>query len=880
MTKRYLFVCGGTGKGLVNKRKLFGFDGFLQIDVTMETINVNDPLTNKMGLPLPGDTIVTTTDALYAQVDEINQQVRRAKNYIDRLVRNHTAIIEEYERLVVELADKNAKFDEAAEIKDDLSVSDPEREDARYTYDELRVELARFHELEELLNSEDIPYISKKQFVQEKEIQRSLFENVAREVAPVPIAAGMSQMPIIGSAYFNRQYVYDVLTERINGITQGANKPLAGEEIQVWIISSMCGGTGQGISHHVANHVYKQLRANNPTSGIFVNFVRIGPWTYGNIGGQRIMTNAAMAVLHDSALAYRQLERTNNRQGVGASYQFYYMEVPDVGNNSELRQQDIELAVRAIVNEDLQKKFTVEFTNITTDWFKALFVRTGYWARDIDKDTNYRETLDQLRGTLDQFLNPNYIRIDAGLRHEFTRSQSLQAWMDSPLVELIPPQQVLRQGLVTNRNLSPAANQVETVGGFVEGSQFLSDWEAFTKLLNTYIGLNDKGSFGGILGLGLNEPSAVISTVAFDADLAPKHSKEYIFEVRRSHEVIARVNHLLAGGMIGGQSEVGRIAELYRLWNEMKSGLFEDQKKYTSRLQGLIKEFLVVYVQTRSLLTLRNKALHRINDARQWLDVLVKHVKEQQDVMPPTSTGVVLTRCTNLEQEVPGTGSTWLNNLRNVLTGNRADPHVVETFKRVVIWGSNGLTREGLRHVLSLPPESTSTQIVNEINSRCGRYMVDGRNDIECPWWMGNTFPLPDNTRIDFWYRVFPNLPSDEYQSLRRECDLLNDAGVDTPAYMTADDAYAGLRILAVECSRTKKKLMPYQGVSELFQQLLPSIQQRSIDANITGYIRRLASSSNGEAIFMNRDLANRISQDVDIRKHFVVVGRDIGGAS
>lgn len=879
--KRYLFVCGGTGKGLVNKRKLFGFDGFLQIDVTMETINVNDPLTNKMELPLPGDTIVTTTDALYAQVDEINQQVRRANNYIERLKRNNMAIIEEYEHLAVTLREQKQKYEEAAETKDDLSVSDLEREDARFTYDELRVELTRLLELEDMLNSENIPYIAQKQFVYEKEVQRTLFENVAKQVAPVPISAGMSQMPIIGSAYFNRQYVYDALTQRINSITQGAYAPRAGEDIQIWIVSSMCGGTGQGISHHVANHVYKQLRMNNPTSGIFVNFIRIGAWTYGNIGGQRIRTNAAMAVLHDAALAYRQLSRTNNRQGVGASYQFYYMESPDVGDNSELRQQDIELAVRSIVNKRLQREFTTEFTNIGDyDWFKALFVRTGYWARDIDKDANYRETLEQLRGELNQFLFPNYIRIDHGLRHEFTRTQNMQAWMEAPLFELIPPQQVKNQNLITNRNLHPSANQFETIGDYVDGSQFQTDWEAFTKFLNTYIGLNDKGAFGGILNLGPNDPTAVLSVVAFDSEIESKHLKKYIDDVRRSHEVVARVNHLLAGGMIGSQSVKGRITELYTLWNSMKSGTLEGKPQYATKLQNIVKQFLMVYMETRSLLALRSKALLRIHDARQWLKVLVDHIKDQQDLMPPSSTGVALTRCTDLDQEVSGTGATWLHNLRNVLTGNRVDPHVIETFKKVVIWGSNGLTREGLRHVLSLSPESTPTQIVQEINSRCGRYTVDGRNDVECPWWMGNAFSLPDSTRIDFWYRVFPNLPLDEYDALERECAARNEAGVKTPEYITAGDAYAGLRILAVECSRTKNKLMPYQGVSELFQQLLPSIQQLNSDANITGYIRRLASSSNGEAIFMNQDLARRISEDVDIRKHFVVVGRDVGGAS
>jgi hypothetical protein len=881
MTKRYLFVCGGTGKGLVKKRKMFGFDGFLQIDVTMETINVNDPLTNKLGLPLPGDTIVTTTDALYAQVDEINNQVRRAKNHIDRLVRNNAAIIEEYEQLVVKYADKKQKFEEANEIKDDLSVSDLEREDARDTYEELREELKRLYELEAKLSHEDLPYIPQKQFVQEKEVQRTLFENVAREVAPVPIAAGMSQMPIIGSAYFNRQFVYEVLDQRVNGITQGQNAPRAGEEIQIWIISSMCGGTGQGITHHVANHVYKQLRANNPTSGIFVNFVRIGALTYGNIGGQRIKTNAAMAVLHDAALAYRQLTRTNNRQGVGAPFQFYYMEVPDVGDNANLRQQDVELAVRSIVSNRLQKEFLTEFTNITTDWFKALFVRTGYWARNIDEDAKYRETLEQLRASLMQFLNPNYVQLDSGLRHEFTRTQNLQTWLDSttPLVELIPSDKVYSLKLISERSFTNLEYKPESVAGFVENNKFMSDWEAFTRFLNTYVGLNDKGSFGGVLALGPNDAMATLNTVAFDSDLDPKQTKEYIQDVRRAHDVVARVNRLLVGGMVGGRNEPGYLPELYRLWNEMiPPRMLDSKQKQIDRLK-MTREFLTIYVMTRSLLDVRAKALHRINDARQWLKILVDHIKEQQELMPPTTTGVVLTRCANLEADISGTGSTWLNDLRNVLTGNRADPQVVNKFKDFVVSGSNGLTGEGLRHVLSLPPESTAAQIVNEINSRCGRYMVDGRNDVECPWWMGNTFALPDNTRIDFWYRVFPELPGDESAALQRECALRNESGVDTPKYIP-DDTNTNLRVLAVECSRTRQKLMPFRGVSELFQQLLPSVQQLSSDANISGYIRRLASSSNGEAIFVNRDLAQRISQDVDIRKHFVVVGRDIGGAS
>lgn len=572
MTKRYLFVCGGTGKGLVSKRKLFGFDGFLQIDVTTETINVNDPLTNKMALPLPGDTIVTTTDALYAQVNEIELQIRRSNNHIVRLVEKNKDVIDEYERLVLEKAVVKKRYDYANTIKEDLSVSQLERDEARAVVSELQVELARLNDLEDQLSGEEIPYVQLKKSVQEKKAQQALFQNVAQQVAPVPIAVGMSQMPIIGSAYFNRQHVYEILSERINGMTQGAYAPKAGEDIEVWVVSSMCGGTGQGISHHVAKHIYKQLRNNNPTSGIFVNFIRIGAWTYGNIGGQRIKTNTAMAVLHDAALAYNQLGPANSKNGMGAVYQFYYMELPDVGENSELRQQDVELAVRSIVNAKLQVSFQREFTNIAKDWYKALFVRTGYWARDIDKDAIYRETLEQLRQSIQQFLTPNYIRVDSELRHEFTRSASLEAWSTAQLVELIKPQEVKNANMIRALNLPVMGTKFESMDEYLNSGQFQNDWDLFTNLLNRYIGLNDKGSFGGVLNLGPNDPTAVMTLVAFDAELSPKHSNSYIAEVRRAHETIARVNHLLAGGMIGGRPEPGFIKELYRIWNEMKSG--------------------------------------------------------------------------------------------------------------------------------------------------------------------------------------------------------------------------------------------------------------------------------------------------------------------
>ena len=65
MTKRYLLICGGTGKGLVDKRRLVGVDGVIQFDVVAERLVVNqDNRTLNFSMPIAGDNILFNTEAL------------------------------------------------------------------------------------------------------------------------------------------------------------------------------------------------------------------------------------------------------------------------------------------------------------------------------------------------------------------------------------------------------------------------------------------------------------------------------------------------------------------------------------------------------------------------------------------------------------------------------------------------------------------------------------------------------------------------------------------------------------------------------------------------------------------------------------------------
>jgi hypothetical protein len=299
-------------------------------------------------------------------------------------------------------------------------------------------------------------------------------------------------------------------------------------------------------------------------------------------------------------------------------------------------------------------------------------------------------------------------------------------------------------------------------------------------------------------------------------------------------------------------------------------GVFDNQQAVDNKLKGGIKNFARTYFHVRSMLENLHQARVRIDNARLWLDILVKHVNDQQVLYPPANAGVTLTRCANLETLREGV--TWLYSLRAVLVGDLHEDQVVRKFKDVVVWGSQGLTRQGLRHVMSMSQESTHQAIVSELHARCGRMKLDIKTDVEAPWWQGNHFNVPDQTRQNFWYRIFPDLPPEEYQALLKEAGNLADSGQQVPKYIPAKDSYAGLRILAVECSRTREELMPDDKLSELVMSLLPNIKPTANDKTVKDYIRRLSGSSTGEPLYVNEFIANSISPNVDIRDYFLTI--------
>jgi hypothetical protein len=90
---------------------------------------------------------------------------------------------------------------------------------------------------------------------------------------PPNILAGMSQNPIIGRSYITRPLVTNAL---LGYISQLAGLGNAMTDVNVWIVASTCGGTGNGIVHHVADVVRQVFGQYKLT----VKFVRIGGASY------------------------------------------------------------------------------------------------------------------------------------------------------------------------------------------------------------------------------------------------------------------------------------------------------------------------------------------------------------------------------------------------------------------------------------------------------------------------------------------------------------------------------------------------------------------------------------------------------------------------
>ncbi len=110
--------------------------------------------------------------------------------------------------------------------------------------------------------------------------------------------------------------------------------------VDVWIVSSTAGGTGQGIHRYIGALVADIVSTTNTT--LHLHFVQIGQETYEK-AGDRCTLNTFMGVAADVAFSF--LVKDINRSAVPA---WYYLDLQDVGlgdSAKKLRAELVELSI-------------------------------------------------------------------------------------------------------------------------------------------------------------------------------------------------------------------------------------------------------------------------------------------------------------------------------------------------------------------------------------------------------------------------------------------------------------------------------------------------------------------------------------------------------
>ncbi|MFN5060154.1 MAG: hypothetical protein ACK5GU_09575 [Chloroflexota bacterium] len=629
---------------------------------------------------------------------------------------------------------------------------------------------------------------------------------VAKAV-PAQLAQGMSQNPVIGRSYATRNLPTQQIKDQVANMLR--MKPRDENSVVFWLVASTCGGTGNGIVHHVAKIVQEVAGDQQLT----IKLVRIGSLTYSGLN-ELVHLSTLWAVLADYGYV-EEHRRQSMRQEVASQLQIYYIDLPDVGKSKPAREEMVLSAFAAISQKELNSRFEVVFNNLAASP-KVVLARIGEWNRGFDRDSVYHQTLNQLQHVLQGLLKPEF---EIALRESEGLSWNILMLNDSMNKRTDTFRRIANEEMSAIRALKHRDYvQMENI----EQVRANADWSTFGAFVQKFVSQSDIINDLDNINVTLRTTNGDLMVHFSRLDAARRQAQigtaEYQKEITLAQMAVARLKHEL----LGNNREKGLIGGLYDAWNAVlpykKTGNFakdtwaEMQIKDENRKEAVsnnIGQLIQRYLQVEKSLRIINEAEKVISDARTDMHILTTTVDTEVQRLG-NQYDARYTNCAALD-ELFGT-ETWLQVLRRSLSG---DPDLAVRegkFRKAVEDGAKGLTEEGLRYVLNLPQVSDLNNVVNDLNTRAG-----ANNAV---WWQGMT-PMSLPNLFRFSYRVFPRLPLGMMSNLEAANRKWEDEKQNTPPdYVEVSSMALGLKVYAVECTA------PAQFFDNQVEQLIAQLRQ------------------------------------------------------
>lgn len=583
-------------------------------------------------------------------------------------------------------------------------------------------------------------------------------------LAAKQLSEGLGQMPALGGGAIRTSTVSRALDNAIRQMTNVWTGGLGtGESIQVWIVSSACGGTGAGIQRYVAERIVNSLR-NVRGVRIDLRFIRIGGLTYQVFGAERINLNTFMSVAAD--LAFREIlsrkpEYVEKRVGVTCTY--FYVEVPAIGGGAGSkipRAELVEMACKAIMDEEMQKKLQ----SIQNNADSIAVVRVGYWKKDFDDRVRIAEALKDLNEKLQELLRP---------KPDWVGKEKSQ-----------PQFQITFDDLVRkNLGADPLALRIADGWSFVKfeerdltlsASELVKRWKnSLATCLGKEVDSIERNLRVPPVGGG---PAEELKPVV----LPPRYGSNWFESVRRAQQVAAWADHRkkeLEPLLRKQAAELSNISNSRANAQEKATKMASEMETFTTNL--------VEYLEWD---TWSQKETNFLGSEFQPVNRLQKQLQELQKEYPVA--GEVPVKAVELDDTISGQGGKlWLSLLIKAQENNDRD-----LLLKRVLQGATKLTRLGLTSLLDLRDSEPIEKIQEELQE-AGKIVLQGKEH-RAQWWQGRE-PTPDvegGGMLDK-YRILPFLTQDARVELG-EADATNQV-----KYTYAGVGMLGLTILAFDAA-------------------------------------------------------------------------------
>jgi hypothetical protein len=556
--------------------------------------------------------------------------------------------------------------------------------------------------------------------------------SLSEGVAASPAIAGGA----IGHAA-NMNELRDRFSVKLHAMTRniGPDNPL-----EVWIISSTAGGTGEGIHRAVAARLAEVVEEPY-RAWLTLNFVRIGPATYRSIDARRTGLNTFFGVAADAAFAIKCRE---DFPGVTANW--FYLELPDVGYGRRaqpVRAALVEMAVKTLMLDELAESLHILLIN---NGLRIVLTRIGYWGRDFEERVKYHGMLRQLVEKLRDLIEPNESKYVSGRpRPTFRPGPSLP----QVLQDLQNEQDLLRKIWVEGWKFPKYS-------GRLSEDDRIRDWKrAINELIAPRVdNLAPEAAFE------IAEPEAVRkegesyrTILGVPEPTAGIYDEAWFDMITNAQRVKAWCAALLtsSGQQEGLRERLNRLAracsDVQYAFNPMK-GRFARAREMTEYLADFV-ETLVQVVRLKGLERAADRVLQsQLANPKE----LLKEAESQLDIArsaaegmgaSPVIAGDLSDKLDHLQQQ------TWLRLLEQGFQQGGSDG-----FRQQVLGGAVGLTEAGLLNVLGLP-ENADCQLIHEALERVGRMYGEDWTDLEAQWWQGQG---PPGVRLQYRFRVLPKL--------------------------------------------------------------------------------------------------------------------------